>query len=160
MLRTRYGFGAKESRGRGFRGTEFCTFGGMLRMARLWLFAFLTLMIGAQGVFADTTLCREENGDVALEWSFAGRCQAPSDVNVVHCLKDGAAEAADHCLQCIDVPLPSEKSAKSLSFLSPFAVPLVLSILPDASSPRANRSRFSPRAFAAFDEARTVRLLI
>lgn len=132
----------------------------MRRLAHLGLLAFLALMIAAQGILADTTLCREENGEVALEWSVGGRCQAPIASEAVHCLKDGVGTASDHCMQCIDVPLPSEKSAKSLSFLLPFAAPLVVAVLGDTPSARDAAVFSLPCAASVFDGARTIRLLI
>jgi hypothetical protein len=135
----------------------------MRRFARLFLFALLAMMLGAQGVFADATLCREENGEVSLEWASGDGCQASPAPQSIHCLKDEAVAsrgASGHCMQCVDVPLPSETSAKSLSFPVPFAAALVVFVLPENPSHVDGLDGSFPRAAVAFDGMRTVRLLI
>lgn len=135
----------------------------MRRFARLFVFALIAMMLGAQGVFADATLCREENGEVSLEWASGGGCQASPVPQSVHCLKDetvASRGASGHCMQCVDVPLPSETSAKSLSFPVPFTASLVVFVLPENPSRVDGFDGSLPRIAAAFDGARTVRLLI
>lgn len=124
----------------------------------IWIFV-LAAVLTVQGAFAGATLCRESDGAVSLEWGADGECGSTA----VTCLKDGMRETAEHCLQCIDVPLPSEIPAKSLVFsLSiPLGVPVVYTSDPvSASSTTRQVAALSTLSPAAYDGARTIRLLI
>jgi hypothetical protein len=134
----------------------------MRRCARLFVFALLALMLGAQGVFAGATLCREENGEVSLEWASEEGCQASPAREALPCLRDGGAARAtpEHCVQCIDVPLPSERSLQSSAVPMLPATPVVVMLLSEAPVSSGTRVASIPQAAAAFDGARTVRLLI
>jgi hypothetical protein len=89
---------------------------------RFLFLAILAVSQAAQGMLAGTTLCREETGSVVLEWARDGQCDAPG-VRAMSLLEDNATlehshPAEEHCGTCLDLPLPSETSLKSLSVSS------------------------------------------
>jgi hypothetical protein len=79
----------------------------------LFLLVFLAVLQVAQGFFSGAALCREETGEVTLEWSRDGQCATPGFLEI-ECLED-ASHASESCGPCFDVPLPSETSLKSVA---------------------------------------------
>ena len=80
----------------------------------LFLLLLLASLQAAQAAFSGATLCREGNGEVSLEWSQGGQCEGPGEVAVPCANKAGRTES-EHCDACLDIPVPSDESAKSFT---------------------------------------------
>jgi hypothetical protein len=85
-----------------------------VHMALLMLLAVLQTV---QGAFSGITLCREESGKIVLEWSEGGRCESAGQ-EAVPCINKSTQATEEHCQTCLDTPVPSEKSVKSLALSS------------------------------------------
>jgi hypothetical protein len=88
--------------------------GKTVHMALLILLAVLQTV---QGAFSGITLCREESGKIVLEWSEGGQCESAGQ-EALPCINKSAQAAEEHCQTCLDTPVPSEKSVKSLTLSS------------------------------------------
>ena len=125
------------------------------------LLIFLAVLQTVQGAFAGTTLCREESGKVVLEWSEGGLCETAGDLGIP-CLNKSERAASDHCQSCLDVPLPSETSVKSLA-LSAGGFWIPVSAVTEFVLPQVNAVAFAPLSVLqepTHEHLRSIRLLI
>lgn len=84
---------------------------------RLLLLVLLAFLQVAQGAFSGLALCREDSGEVAVEWAIGGQCESLG-LEKSPCISKSEMENVEHCQLCEDVPFPSETSLKTL-VLSP-----------------------------------------
>lgn len=87
------------------------------KIAHITLLVLLAVLQAVQGAFAGTTLCREESGKVVLEWAEGGQCESAWQEGLT-CINKASEAASEHCQMCLDLPLPSEKSLKSIAHSS------------------------------------------
>ena len=81
----------------------------MVFSTRLLLLLLLVFGQAAHGAFSGVTLCREETGEVVLEWSAnsgSGACEGTGATI------DPTAD--EHCGPCFDLPIPSDKVLKTV----------------------------------------------
>ena len=135
-----------------------------LKSLHIALLVFLAVLQTVQGAFSGTTLCREESGEIVLEWSNGSdgrQCKAPVD-EALPCINKSVSAASEHCQTCLDIPLPSDKSVKSLSHFSVDLRIPTASILPFVlAEPAQNFAALpAPSQNPAFEHLSSIRLLI
>jgi hypothetical protein len=128
----------------------------MLVTTRLFLLLLLVFSQAAQGAFAGITLCREETGEVVLEWaanSASGECEGTGLT---------ADEAEEHCGPCFDLPIPSDKVLKTVC-TSPELFGLATLVVSDLFVPEYYAALPAPApglSSRVSEHLRSIRLLI
>lgn len=132
-----------------------------LKTFHVALLVLMAVLQTVQGAFSGTTLCREESGKVALEWSEGGQCKTTGNEGIL-CINKSVDVAADHCQACWDVPVPSEKSVKSLTLASESAWIPVSALLEFVIPQPAGTfiALTAPPQYPASERLSSIRLLI